>query len=370
MATYSKNEAQGWAWENLKGQWTTLITPFTTDSRVDEEGLRRNIRHVRKLGTRGAGCTWGMGEFWSLTHDERKHIMDVLADEAKDGWPIGAHVTHTSAPEMLSLARHAETAGFDVLIVAPPYMVTKTEEQVIEYIQLLADNTNLAIMFYNSPQFGIVMSPSGLERLCRIPNVVGLKEASFNQQLSIETHLSLGKDYVISTPDEWIFWKGKELGFQQQVMFSNTSDWRFDTPECNNYVQFVERATRGDLDEQFYETHLRRLKELSDTWWTRTVTKFNGALPVSMVKYWGELMGMAGGPVRPPLNDLTLQEKQTLREELEPLKPKAPAPAAAAVPNPRVAWLTGNNSFFSGMLLMVSVQNVAEALEAERGAPT
>ena len=242
----------------MKGQWTTLITPFTTDSRVDEEGLRRNIRHVRKLGTRGAGCTWGMGEFWSLTHDERKHIMDVLADEAKDGWPIGAHVTHTSAPEMLSLARHAETAGFDVLIVAPPYMVTKTEEQVIEYIQLLADNTNLAIMFYNSPQFGIVMSPSGLERLCRIPNVVGLKEASFNQQLSIETHLSLGKDYVISTPDEWIFWKGKELGFQQQVMFSNTSDWRFDTPECNNYVQFVERATRGNLDEQFYETHLRR----------------------------------------------------------------------------------------------------------------
>ena len=310
-----------------------------------------------------------MGEFWSLTHDERTHIMDVLADEARDGWPIGAHVTHTSAPEMLSLARHAETAGFDVLIVAPPYMVTKTEEQVIEYVQLLADNTNLAIMFYNSPQFGIVMSPSGLERLCRIPNVVGLKEASFSQQLSIETHLSLGRDYVISTPDEWIFWKGRELGFQQQVMFSNTSDWRFDTPECNNYVQFVERATRGDLDEQFYETHLRRLKELSDTWWTRTVTKFNGALPVSMVKYWGELMGMAGGPVRPPLNDLTLQEKQTLREELEPLKPKAPAPApaAAAVPNPRVAWLTGNNSFFSGMLLMVSVQNVAEALEAERG---
>ena len=86
-----------------------------------------------------------------------------------------------------------------------------------------------------------------------------------------------------------------------------------------------------------------------------------------MVKYWGELMGMTGGPVRPPLAELTLQEKQTLREELEPLKPKAPTPAVAAVPNPRVAWLTGNNSFFSGMLLMVSVQNVDEALEAERG---
>ena len=365
MASYSKREAQEWARETLKGQWTTLITPFTGEDRIDEEGLRRNIRHIRKLGTKGAGCTWGMGEFWSLTRDERVRIMDILAEEANGRWLIGAHVTHTSAPEMLSLAGHAEDAGFDVLIVAPPFIVTKTEEQVIDYVQLLADNTSLAVMFYNSPQFGIVMSPAGLERLCRIPNVVGVKEASFNQQLSIETHLSLGKDYVISTPDEWIFWKGKELGFQQQVMFSNTSDWRFDTPECNHYVQFVDRATQGDLDEQFYETHLRRIKELSDTWWTRTVTKFNGALPVSMVKYWGELMGMAGGRVRPPLTDLTLQEKQALGEELEPLKPKAAAVVAA--PNPRIAWLTGNNSFFSGMLLMVSVQNVAEALEAERG---
>ena len=306
-----------------------------------------------------------MGEFWSLTHDERVHIMDVLADEAKGQWLTGAHVTHSSGLEMVSLAQHAESAGFDVLIVAPPYIVTKTEEQVVEYVQMLAANTSLAIMFYNSPQFGIVMSPLGLKRLCEIPNVVGVKEASFNQQLSIETHLLLGKDYVISTPDEWIFWRAKELGFQQQVMFSNTSDWRFDTPECNYYIQFIEKATQGNLDEQFYESHLRRIKELSDTWWTRTVTKFNGALPVPMVKYWGELMGMAGGHVRPPLLDFEPEEKQTLRRELEPLKPKPPA--VARVPNPRVAWLTGNNTFFSGMLLMVSVQNGQETLEAERG---
>ena len=365
MARYKKNEAQEWAWDSLKAQWSTLMTPFTADNAVDEAGLRRNIQHIRSLGTAGAGCTWGMGEFWSLTHDERVQVMDTLADEANGQWLIGAHVTHNSAPEMLSLAQHAEAVGFDLLIVAPPFIVTKTEEQVIDYVRLLADNTSLAIMFYNSPQFGIVMSPAGLKSLCQIPNVVGVKEASFNQQLSIEIHLSLGKDYVISTPDEWIFWRGKELGFQQQVMFSNTSDWRFDTPECNYYVQFIERATQGELDEEFYETHLRRIKELSDTWWTRTVTKFNGALPVPMVKYWGELMGMAGGPVRQPLADLTVEEKQTLKRELEPLKPKAPTPKVA--PNPRVAWLTGNNSFFSGMLLMVSVQNVTEALEAERG---
>ena len=364
MANYRKQEAQAWAWEALKGQWTTLVTPFTPDDRFDREGMKRNIRHIRSLGTTGAGCTWGMGEFWSLTHDERIDVMDTVAEESAGDWLIAAHVTDSSAPEMLSLARHAENQGFDLLVVAPPFMVTKTEEQVVEYVRLLAENTNLAIMFYNSPQFGIVMSTNGLERLCRIPNVVGVKEASFNQQISIEAHLTLGKEAIISTPDEWIFFKAQELGFQQQVMFSNTSDWRFDVPGANYYVQFIDRATKGDLDEAFYDRHIRRLNELSDTWWTRTLDKYNGALPVSMVKHWAELMGLAAGPPRPPLIDLTPQEKEQMRDELEPLKPRVPMAAAA---QPRAAWLDGNNNFAAGMLLMVSVQDVDEALEAEQG---
>ena len=366
MANYQKHEAQDWATENLRGQWTTLVTPFTVDNKFDDAGMRRNIQHIRKLGTRGGGCTWGMGEFWSLTFEERLRVMETVADEADGKWLTAAHVTHTSAEDMVALARHAESDGIDLLVVAPPYMVTKTESQVVDYVRLLAENTNLAIMFYNSPQFGIVMTPQGLEQLCHIPNLVGVKEASFNQQLSIETHLMLGKDYVISTPDEWIFEKAQELGFQQQVMFANTSDWRFDTPECNYYVQYIDRATQGDYDQAFYDKHLRRIKELSDTWWTRTVNKYNGALPIPAIKYWGELMGMAGGKVRPPMADLSLEEKAELKRELEPLKPRVSIPSTPTQPG-RVSWLSGNNSFFSGMLLMVSVQNVAEALEAEQG---
>ena len=367
MARYQKHEAQEWAWETLRGQWTTLITPFTPDNRLDEDGLRHNIRHVRRLGTRGAGCTWGMGEFWSLTFDERTKVMDVVAEEAGGQWPVGAHVTHTSAEDMLALAKHAEGQGFDLLMLAPPYMVTKTEDQVVDYVKLLAANTSLAIMFYNSPQFGIVMSPQGLKRLCQIPNVVGVKEASFNQQISIETHLMLGKSAIISTPDEWIFNKARELGFHQQVMFANTSDWRFDTPEHNYYVQYIDRATSGDLDQEFYRTHLADMKALSDKWWGSTVQKFGGALPVSMCKYWGELMGMKGGHVRAPLADLSVDEKAELKQELTPLIPHS-TPAPATPNRSHAPWLNGKrDTTFSGMMLLVSVQNMQEALEADRG---
>ena len=238
MAEYRKDEAKDWAREFLRGQWTTLMTVFTSDDEVDEEGMRANMRHVRSLGTRGGGCTWGMGEFSALTREERLKVYDIVSDEASGEWPIAAHVTHTSAKEMTALAEHAEGVGFDLLILAPPYMVTRTEDQVVEWTKLLADSTSLAIMFYNSPQFGIVMSAEGMRRICDIPNVVGVKEASFNRDLSIETHQLLGRNAIISTPDEWIFSKGRELGFEQQVMFANTSDWRFDRPDANHYVKF------------------------------------------------------------------------------------------------------------------------------------
>ena len=316
MAKYNKSEAQDWARESLRGQWSTLMTPFTPEDEIDEQGLRQNIRYVQRLGSRGAGFTWGMGEFWSLTHEERLRVYDIVSDEAQGSWLIAAHVTDTSAKDMVALAKHAEGVGFDLLVVAPCYMATKTEAQVIEYTQHLADNTSLAIMFYNSPQFGIVMSPLGLQELCAIPNVVGVKEASFNQSISIEAHQLLGREAVISTPDEWIFLKGQELGFSQQVMFANTSDWRFDTPEQNFYVQFINRATTGDLDMGFYETHLRAIKNLSDSWWSRTMKKFGGVLPVSLCKYWGEVMGLTHGHVRPPLQDLTEAEKTELLSQI------------------------------------------------------
>ena len=317
MAEYTKSEAMSWARENLRGQWTTLMTPFTSDDEFDEEGMRANIRHIRSLGTQGAGCTWGMGEFWSLTLDERMRVFDVVADEAGGDWPIAAHVTHTSYKDMLALAKHAEETGFDLLICAAPYFVTKTEDQVVEWMKLLADNTGLAIMYYNSPQFGIVMSAQGLGQICSIPNVVGVKEASFNQELSIETHQLLGRNAIISTPDEWIMFKGRELGFEQQVMFANTSDWRFDRPGKNYYNQFIDKAMRGDLDDDFYDKHVRPIKAVSDKWWASTVQKANGALPAPMCKYWGEVMGMTGGHVRQPHINLTDEEKADLKADVE-----------------------------------------------------
>ena len=320
MANYRKSESLEWAREHLRGQWSTLMTPFTPDDELDETGLRNNIQRVISLGTHGAGFTWGMGEFWTLTQEERKRIYEIASDESNGSWPIAAHVSHTSYKEVVELATYAEHVGFDLLVLAAPYFVTNKEDQVIEWVKLISESTNLAIMFYNSPQFGIVMTPQGLSKICDIPNVVGVKEASFNPEISVESHMQLGHKAIISTPDEWIFNKGKELGFQQQVMFANTSDWRFDSVSNNNYVQFVEKAVLGNIDSNLYEKKIAPIKKVSDKWWQYTVKKMNGALPAAMCKAWAEHVGMASGHVRAPLVNLNEEEKHNLLNDIREAK--------------------------------------------------
>ena len=315
MQNYTKNEAKEWARSFLVGQWSTLVTPFDENGLIDEKGLRNNIEYIKSLGTNGAGCSWGMGEFWSLSTKERKRLMSIVKDQAKD-WPVAAHISHTSVSDIIELMDHAKFLNYELLIIGAPYFATRKPAQVVEFVKHISQYTDLAIMYYNSPQFGTVLDSNDLNNIVQIENVVGVKEASFNKEISIESHLDLGNKAIISTPDEWIFWEGDKKGFQQQVMFANTSDWRFDTPDNNSYVKFINKATKGIIDNNLYESEIRNIKNISDKWWGKTISDAGGVLPVALCKYWGELVGMSSGGPRLPVIDLSDDNKKELKAEL------------------------------------------------------
>jgi len=315
MQNYTKNEAKEWARSFLVGQWSTLVTPFDENGLIDEKGLRNNIEYIKSLGTNGAGCSWGMGEFWSLSINERKRLMSIVKDQAKD-WPVAAHISHTSLSDIIELMDYAKFLNYELLIIGAPYFATRKPAQVVEFVKHISQYTDLAIMYYNSPQFGTVLDSNDLNNIVEIENVVGVKEASFNKEISIASHLELGNKAIISTPDEWIFWEGNKQGFQQQVMFANTSDWRFDTPDNNSYVKFIKKATKGIIDNNLYENDIKNIKNISDKWWGKTVSEAGGVLPVALCKYWGELVGMSSGGPRLPVIDLSDDDKKDLKNEL------------------------------------------------------
>jgi 4-hydroxy-tetrahydrodipicolinate synthase len=319
---YSKSEAKQWAREKLVGEWTTMVTPFTPGDELDEKGLAHNVEHVLGLGTKGLGFSWNMGEFWSLTGEERMRLMELVPRLVRGRALTAFQATDTCIKDVIAMSKKAEELGIDLVILAAPYIMTKTEEQVIDFISRIASEINMGIAFYNSPQFGITMTPKALLKLADIPNLVAIKEASFNMQFGLDTHFLVGKKAVISVPDEEIFFFEEFYGFHQQVMFANTSDWRFDTPKSHNYVEFIDLATSGHMDKaKALYPKIWPLKSLSRRWWSRLVARTGGALPVQMVKYWGELMGLKAGHVRPPLYPLTKEEKDELKQDLSKLVP-------------------------------------------------
>src|SRR5262245_14980224 len=111
---YRRGEAKAAARAQFRGIWAAITTPFGPDLAVDEAGLRRNMRHLTDtLGVDGVFCTGVMGEFWSLTTDERRRIVEIVVAEARGKCRVIAHTGHHSAHETVELTRHAQSTGAD-----------------------------------------------------------------------------------------------------------------------------------------------------------------------------------------------------------------------------------------------------------------
>ncbi len=119
---YKKSEAKAASKAQFRGVWAAITTPFTADGELDEAGLRFNMRRITDdLHAEGVFCTGVMGEFWSLTKEERLRAVEVVVQEAKGKCKVIAHTAHHSAKETVELTRHAEEVGADFAVLMNPY---------------------------------------------------------------------------------------------------------------------------------------------------------------------------------------------------------------------------------------------------------
>jgi len=112
------------------GPMPAVTTPFDDHGQIDEDQFQRNVDRLITAGASGivaGGCT---GEFWALSHDERKRLAE-LSKEAVDG--RGTTIVGTGAVtvhETILLTRHAEAVGCDGALLVPPYFVKLTDDEI------------------------------------------------------------------------------------------------------------------------------------------------------------------------------------------------------------------------------------------------
>ena len=314
---YRKSESKDASRASFRGVWAAITTPFMPDFELDEAGLRRNMRHMTDgLRVDGVFCTGVMGEFWALTKEERKRVVEIVVEEAKGKCRVIAQTGCHSAHETIELTRHAEEAGADFVIMMGPYYPYTDEAMIYDWFSFVASRVDIGIWLFDTPFSGRPpISPETTARIAAIENLCGAKISRPVDHYAA-VHELVGDTIVLSSPSETDFlMMMREHG--QRVHQSSASPYLLQTADWQPIRDYAELALDGRFDEAAAVSKpLDPLREISHRWimgrWAKTQI-----LPIAAIKAWSEMLGMAAGPVRTPLLQLSEDEKATMRREIE-----------------------------------------------------
>lgn len=164
---------------NWSGMLPAVTTPFTADNAIDETAFADNLERLLGAGASGfiiGGCT---GEFWALSHDERRRLATFSKEVVGDRGTIVVGVGSVTVDETVALARHAEDAGCDGALVVPPYFVALTEDEILWHYSQINARVGIPICLYNIPANAVnALTPDIVSRLADLDRVVAIKESS------------------------------------------------------------------------------------------------------------------------------------------------------------------------------------------------
>jgi 4-hydroxy-tetrahydrodipicolinate synthase len=158
-----------------------MVTPFDDRGEVDYAQARRLAQALLDSGSDGVVVSGTTGEAPTLTHEEKLRLFAEVKD-AVDGRGVVIAGTGTySTAESIELSKEAAQRGVDGLLLTVPYYNRPTQEGLYRHFEAIARSTSLPCIMYNIPgRTGTNMTAETTLRLARVPNIVGVKEASGN----------------------------------------------------------------------------------------------------------------------------------------------------------------------------------------------
>jgi 4-hydroxy-tetrahydrodipicolinate synthase len=309
---YGKLEAKDFARANMHGIWAAALTPFKADLSLDEDGFRRNIAHwVGDLGIEGLFISGKQGEFFSMSVEERKRTFDIAVAATKDAGATMMSCTDQNLDTVIELAEHAQKIGADYIVVHAPilHFVTDRDETLYQYYKYISDRVDIGIAMWSHPDSGYLMSPQLCDRIADLPNIVAIKYSVPREMYTELTRLS-GDKLLVSTAseDEW-FDNIVDLGWR--LYLCSSPPYLLQTKEDRRMREYTELAFDGDIDKA------RLVRDSLDPVRHALKSTRPGGKPQAHQKYWQELLGQVGGPVRAPMLQLTEDEKAATRRAFE-----------------------------------------------------
>ncbi|HKY19463.1 MAG TPA: 5-dehydro-4-deoxyglucarate dehydratase [Rhizomicrobium sp.] len=292
-----------------KGLLSFPVTHFDKSFQFQEGPYREHCAWL--LGFQGLSSLFaagGTGEFFSLTPAEISTVVTAAVKETAGKMPVIAGCGYGTAIAT-ELAKSAEKAGADGLLLLPPYLTVPSQEGLMAHIEAVCKTTSIGVIVYNRDN--AVLNEDSLAKLCdRNPNLVGFKDGVGDIELMMRVYAKLGDrlTYIGGLPTAETFaLPYLEMGVTtySSAIFNFMPEWA---------LSFYDAVRAKD--------HARVMKGLKDFVLPYiAIRNENRGYAVSIVKAGMTAIGRSAGPVRMPLTELNPDQFGRLKKLIEAAKP-------------------------------------------------
>ena len=279
----------------FSGSICALITPFRGDA-VDEERFAEFVDWQIEEGTQGVVPCGTTGESPTLSHEEHRRVTEICIGVARGRVPVIAGTGSNSTAEAVSLTRHAKEAGADAALVVTPYYNKPTQEGMYRHFEALNDAVDLPILIYNIPGRSVVdMTVETMARLARLPNVVGVKDATADVSRATRQRLAAGRDFCQLSGEDVT-----QLGFLAQG-----------GDGCISVTANVAPKQMADMHDAWREGEIETAQRLNERLMPLHSGLFCETSP-GPVKYGASLLGKCGPETRLPLCEIAESSRRVV----------------------------------------------------------
>ncbi|MHC4658133.1 MAG: dihydrodipicolinate synthase family protein [Planctomycetota bacterium] len=313
--------------DKIKGIIHLVVTHFDDNDQLDEKALRKSLNYTANAlkGEDAVFLTTGStAEFYAMTDQECKKAIQIVVEEVGGQFPIIAGTGRPGTKYTIEMSQFAQHIGADGVLIVSPYYQPATSDGLLRHFQTIAESINIGIMIYNNPTTTKLWIPPNLmATLSKIENIVANKENTTNALA--------------------YYWIQRAVDPKDMVIICGIGQLMY--PFCALYgcPGFVTELANfaPDIAISFYKAAQQRnfdkLTQLSDKiapyqQFLAKLAQKRGAAPTilspyissnelpfyqSVIKSAMSLVGLPGGRVREPMENITAEEKEELRNVLK-----------------------------------------------------
>ena len=280
----------------FRGCYVAIVTPFKADGGLDEAGLRSNIDFLLANGVAGIVPCGTTGESATLSWYEHMRVVDITIEQVKGRVQVIAGAGSNNTGEAIEAALHAKKSGADAVLSITPYYNKPSQEGLFRHFSAVAKAADIPMVVYNVPgRTGVNMLPETVARLCDVPQVAAVKEASGNVTQISEIHRLCGDRIAVLSGDDGLTLPILACGGKGVIsVIANVVPAKMS--------EMIDRYLKGD--------HAAALK-LHEELLPLSQIVFIESSPVPVKECMRE-MGLAAGPVRLPLAPMLESNKEKL----------------------------------------------------------